>query len=267
MFQEEVVSNPQALGAAVKQLMSSSGMKDRRVVASVSSLYSVSRMVTVAGPMEQPVTEEAVLEAAEQVMPLSVEELYLSWQTIAPGEGGQHVLMVGVPRDVIDSEVRALRMAGLNPYILGLRTLALARAVNRKDAIVLNIDNASFDVVMVVNGAAEVLRSTAWQPSDLSVEERAEKLVSALNMTVSFHNSHHPLSPLTPDAPLFITGNLSVERALIEQIGGEIAYAIEPMSPALEYPEHLPVSQYAVNIGLALKGTASSKNPVLTLII
>ena len=46
IFQEEVVSNPQALGAAVKQLMSSSGMKEKEVVASVGSLYSLSRMVT-----------------------------------------------------------------------------------------------------------------------------------------------------------------------------------------------------------------------------
>ena len=259
IFQEEVVSNPQALGAAVKQLMSSSGMKEKEVVASVGSLYSLSRMVTVPAPLEQPVTEEAVLEAAEAVMALSTEELYLSWQVIAPGEGGQQVLVVGVPRDVIDSEVRALKAIGINPHVLGLRTLALARVVNRKDALVLNIDTPSFDVIMVVNGIAEVLRTTAWQPADLSVEERAEHLVSALNLTVSFHNSHHPASHLDPASPLFITGHLSGERALIEQIRSEIGYPIEPLTPSLEYPEHLPVSQYAVNLGLALKAITAPR--------
>jgi len=39
-----------------------------------------------------------------------------------------------------------------------------------------------------------------------------------------------------------------------------VGYPIEPLAPRLECPAHLPVSQYAVNIGLALKGTAPSKN-------
>lgn len=259
IFQEEVVSNPQALGEAVKQLMSSIGIREKKIVASVGSLYTLSRMVMVPTPLEQPVTEEAVLEAADEVMPLSAEELYLSWQAIAPGEGGQQVLVIGVPREVIDSEVRALRMAGINPYILGLRTLALARAVGKKDALVLNIDIPSFDVIMVVDGVVEVLRTTAWQPADLPVEEKAEQLVSALNLTASFHNSHHPDSPLNPATPLFITGNLSGEPALIEQIRSEIEYPIESPTPPLEYPEHLPVSQYAVNIGLALKATTAPR--------
>ena len=44
---EEVISDPQALSAAVKQLMASSGIKGGDVIASVSGLYSISRIVMV----------------------------------------------------------------------------------------------------------------------------------------------------------------------------------------------------------------------------
>ena len=121
----------------------------------------------------------------------------------------------------------------------------------------LNIDTTSFDVIIVVHGVAEVLRTSAWQPLDLSAEERAEQLVSALNLTVSFNNSHQPGSPLDPATPLFITGQMSEDLALIGDIQGDIEYPIEPLTPPLEYPEHLPVSQYAVNLGLALKEPAA----------
>ena len=257
VVKEEVISDPQAFGAAVRQLMDSNDIREKNVTASVSSLYSLSRMVTVPTPPEQSVTEQAVLEAAEEVMPLSQEEMYLSWQVIGPGQGGQQVLLIGMPRDVLDSEVRALKMVGINPQVLGLRTLALARVVNRKDALVLNIDAASFDVIMVVEGVAEMLRTTAWQPEALSIEERAEQLVSALNLTVSFYDTHHPGSPFNPTTPLFITGHLSGERTLTEQIRDEIKYPIEPLVPLLDYPEHMSISQYAVNAGLALKATTA----------
>jgi len=39
-----------------------------------------------------------------------------------------------------------------------------------------------------------------------------------------------------------------------------VGYPIESLVPPLECPKHMPVSQYAVNIGLALKGRAPSKS-------
>ncbi len=261
MFQEEVISDPQALSAAVKQLMTSSGIKGTNVTASVSGLYSLSRIVMVPTPLGESVTHQAVLDAARGVMPLSEDELYLSWQTIATGEGGQQVLVVSVPRDVIDAEVRALKAAGLNPRILDLKAMALIRAANREQALILNIEPTSFDMIVVVNGIPEIMRTTAWQPGDLSVEDKAEHLAVTLELTVGFYNSHHPVSPLDPATPLFITGKMSGDLALMEKLQARVGYPVEPLAPPLECPAHLPVSQYAVNIGLALKGTAPPKKP------
>jgi len=69
-------------------------------------------------------------------------------------DGPQQVQVLGVPRDVLDSEVMALRAAGVNPRILDLKTMALVRAVNREQALILNIESTSFDTVVVVNGVA-----------------------------------------------------------------------------------------------------------------
>jgi hypothetical protein len=260
IFDEEVISDPQALSAAIRRLMVSSGIPGRDVVASISGLYSLSRIVTVPVPLGASVTEDAVLEAAREVMPLAEEDMYLSWQTIATGEGGQQVLVVGVPKDMIDSEMRALRAAGVNPRTLDLKTLALARAVNREQALILNIEPASFDIVMIVNGIATVIHTTAWRQEGLPPEEKAEHLASALETTVNFYDSQHPGAPLDSATPLFITGQMSGDLALMENLKANVKYPIEPLAPPLEYPEYLPVSQYAVNIGLALKGTAAPKN-------
>lgn len=260
MFEEGVILDPHALAAVVKQLMTSSDIHGRDVVASVSGLYSLSRIVTVPTPLGESVTQQAVLEAAEEVIPLSEEELYMSWQAIGMGEGGQQVLVVGVPRDVVDSEVRVLRAVGVNPRMLDLKAMALVRAVNREQALILNIEPTSLDMIIVVGGLAEVMHTVAWQQDDLSIPERAEHLATALEMTVDFYNSHHPGFPLDPATPLFITGQMSGDLALVEELQAKMEYPIEPLIPPLEYPAHLPVSQYAVNFGLALKGTAPSKS-------
>lgn len=259
MFTDGAVSDPQALGEAVRQLLASSGVREKKIIASVSGLYSVSRMTVVPTPPEQPLTEQTVLPVIHDLMPLSPKELYISWQTIAARQGGQEVLVVGVPRNIIDGVVRGLKSARVKPYILDLKTLALARAVNRKEALVLNIDAASFDIVIVTGGATEILRTTAWQPESLSVEEKAAQLISALELTVRFHDSHRSASPLQPTTPLFITGQMAGDIPLIEHLQNGLAYALEPLAPLLEYPPNMPVSQYAVNIGLALKAAAKAR--------
>ncbi|MFC1985060.1 type IV pilus biogenesis protein PilM [Chloroflexota bacterium] len=260
ILEDEVVSNPQALSAAVKELVTSSGINGMNVTASVSGLYSLSRIITVPTHGSGQPTHQAVREAAEEVIPLPEDEMYLSWQTIAPGDGEHQVLVVGVPRDVIDSEMRALRMVGISPRILDLKALALVRAVNREQALIINIEPTSFDIVVIINGVTVIIRTTAWQPGDLSIEDRAEHLAVALDLTVGFHNSHNPGLPVTQTTPFFVTGQMSRELDLVENIQARVGYPIEPLAPPLEYPEHMPVSQYAVNIGLALKGTLASKN-------
>jgi len=260
LFEDGVISDPPALSAAVRQLMDSSGIKARDVIASVSGLYSVSRIVAVSNPPGGVTTRESVLEAAGDMMPLSMDELYLSGQTIATGEGVQQVLVVGVPRDVLDAEMLALRMAGINPRILELKTIALARAVNKEQALILNIEPSSFDIVIVVNSIPEVMRTIAWQQDSLTIEDRVERLAMNLELTVGFYNSHHLDTPLDPATPFLITGQISADLDLMEKLPARVGYPVESLAPPLECPKHMPVSQYAVNIGLALKGRTPSKS-------
>ncbi|MFC1968730.1 pilus assembly protein PilM [Chloroflexota bacterium] len=262
IVEKGVVSDPQALGAAVKQLMIASGIRGSRVIASISGLYSMNFYTLVPNVPGASRMQQAVREAAEEALPLYGDEVYLSWQTVATSDAGQQVLNVGVPRKTIDTEIRALRAAGIRPHLMESRTMALARAANKKDALILNIDSSSFDIVLLVNGAPEIMRTIAWQQEDLTAEERAEHLVVTLELTVGFYNSHHVNATLDPATlVIIITGQMSGDFALIEKLQDRVVYPLEPLAPPLEYPAHLPVSQYAVNIGLALKGTAPPENP------
>lgn len=259
IFEEEMISDPEALGATIKQLLSSSGISERNATASVSGLFSLSRIIEVATPLGEPITEKAVLEEVQEVIPLPEDELYFSWQAIGMSGGSQQVLVVGIPRDTIDSEVQALRTAGINPRTLDLKSMALARAVQKEQALILNIEPTTIDTVMIVNGIIDHMRTVAWQYDDLSMEDRAEYLASSIELTVGFHDSHHPGSHLDPATPLFVTGHMSMDFTLLEELQARLDYPFESLEPPLEYPAHLPVSQYAVNIGLALKGTAAAK--------
>lgn len=257
----EVAPPQQALGVEVRRLMASSGIKAKKVIASISGLYSVNRLLPVSSLPLGITTQEAVQEVAKEIMPLSVDRVYLSWQTITVSEGEPQIIILGTPRETVDDEVRVLRLAGINPQVLELKTIALARAVGRERALILNIESSSLDVVVVADNLPRVMRTVAWQPGDFTEEEMVEYLATNLEMAADFYNSRNQESPLDATTPLFITGQMSTDLALVEKLQAGSRYPVESLAPPLKYPPYLPVSQYATNIGLALRSVEPSEEP------
>ncbi len=257
----EIAPPQQALGAEVRQLMASSGIKAKKVIASISGLYSVNRFLPVSSLPLGITTQEAVQEVAKEIMPLSVDKIYLSWQTVTVSEGEPQIIILGTPRETVDDEVRVLRLAGINPQVLELKTIALARAVGREQALILNIESSSLDVVVVADNLPRVMHTVAWQPGDFTEEEMVGHLATNLEMTADFYNSRNPESPLDATTPLFITGQMSTDLTLVEKLQAGSRYTVESLAPPLKYPPYLPVSQYATNIGLALRSVEPSEAP------
>ena len=257
----EIASPQRALGAEVRQLMASSGIKAKKVIASISGLYSVNRFLPVSSLPLGITTQEAVQEVAKEIMPISVDRVYLSWQTITVSEDESQVIILGTPREAVDDEVRALRLAGINPQVLELKTIALARAVGREQALILNIESSSLDVVVVADNLPRVMRTVAWRPGELNEEDMVGHLATNLEMTADFYNSRNPETPLDATTPLFITGQMSTDLTLVDKLQARSRYPVEPLAPPLKYPPYLPVSQYATNIGLALRNVEPSEVP------
>lgn len=257
IFENEVPAKLRPLSHAIRGLLESNGIKTRKITVGISGLYSLCRIISVPEPsVGGSVSSEAVLSKAKEVLPVSEDEFYFSWQTISIADDGFRVLIVGVPRNIIDGDVKALREGGITPRILELKALALFRAVNREQALILNIEASTFDIILVADGIAQSIRTSAWQSNNFSIEDRAEHLAVALELTAGAYNTTRPGAELDSTTPLFITGGMSGDTELVDAVHARIAYPLEDLSPLLECPPHLPASQYAVNIGLALWGIA-----------
>ena len=246
-----LISDPPALGNRVKQLMEFSKIRGKKVIASLSGLYSVSRILNVPKLAEQ-LTQQAVLQAAKEIMPVPLEELYLKWWVVAEDETEHQALILGMPRNLVDAEMQALKSVGIKPYDLRLKGMALMRMVDWQQALIVNMEPDSLDIVLVVDGIPQIMRTIAQQ-QNIPTEDWVEHLVQNLEQTTYFYDSRHPQSPLNPAAPLFLAGQLAENLDIVEMVQAKTSYPITPLAMPLEYPSNLPVPQYAVNIGLALQ--------------
>ncbi|MEE8442759.1 MAG: pilus assembly protein PilM [Dehalococcoidia bacterium] len=239
------IADPASLAAQVRRLRRSSGITKGEVVASVSGLYSVTRVLNFAA-----MPQDDVSRYVHNVIP--AENLRLEWQTIRTDDTSQNVLVVGANEHQVNTQAGLLQAAGLSPRVVEFKTVALSRTVNRSDALIINLEPDSLDLVLVVDGMPRVMRTVSL-PETPSMEEWASRVVQVVEHTVRYYDSNNRDAPLPDGLPLFLVGSMSEDPVLRQGIEEHVGFPVETFAPDLEFPLHMPAAQYAVNIGLALR--------------
>jgi Tfp pilus assembly PilM family ATPase len=72
---------------------------------------------------------EAVAREARRVLPVPLDQLYLSWRQIPSPKGRLQAFLGAVPRQTADSLIKTLKIAGLEASHMAFKPLALTGAV------------------------------------------------------------------------------------------------------------------------------------------
>jgi type IV pilus assembly protein PilM len=250
LVKDGFILQPKAVGAAINTLFKSTKVPKQHVITSLTGLSFTYRILSLP-KTKDALLEEAIQRSARREIPLPLEELYLSWQAINGKPDELDYFVLGVPRDPIDAVVQTLNAAGVSPYIVELKPLALARAANKGNALVVDLEPDCFDVVLIAGGIPTVIHTIIPRGEGANLEDNVRRLTDELSKTVKFYNTTHPQTPLSPKTPLLLTGELA--SATSKLIQAEIEYPVESLVPSLEFPSTMPVAPFATNMGLALQ--------------
>jgi type IV pilus assembly protein PilM len=251
LVRDGLVLKPKVVGTVIGALFKSTGLPKKQVITSLTGLSFIHRILSLPR-MKRAAQAEAIHRAARKEMLLPLEELYLSAQAIGERPDELDFFVLGVPRHLVDTLVQTLAEAGVPPYLVDLNPLALARAANRAEALIVDMEPDCFDIVLVADGMPAIMRTITPKGEGATTEDNIQRLVSELSKTVEFYNGNHPQNPLSPTTPLLLTGELATDTAT-ELIRAGTGHPTEPLTPPLEIPPDLPAALFATNIGLALK--------------
>lgn len=265
LVENNVVINEPEVAARIKQLFEVQRVKTKKIVLGLSGTRCLTRPIAFPR-LPKEMLNEAVAREAQRVLPVPLEELYLSWQTIPAPEEQTQVFMVGIPRKTADALFRALQHAGLKPSFMEIKPLLLTRVVKETTAIIVDVQATDFDIVIMVNGIPQPVRSIRFASGTLSSEEKLNTIKSELTRTLTFYNTNNPEKPLAATVPVFISGELANESEVHQPLSTEIGHPVLPLISPLEYPEGLDASHYMANIGLAYQTLSAKEKTGATVI-
>jgi type IV pilus assembly protein PilM len=246
LVEDGVIKDKSKMGQLIKQLMSDNKITEKRVIVCMSGIHSVYRMVKLP-KIPVRMQAEAANREMGRVMPVPLNEVYTSWQAVNISNDETAFCLVGLPRNSVDAMLETLREAGLESRLMDVKPLAIARIIDEKNTLVINVQPNSFDIVLILDGVPELMRSIAFPSRNSTPEEKISEIKEELERTVSFYNSSHKTTPITGETCLFISGEHS--QLLAEQLD----FRVKPIPQLLTYFEGFKAEDYAANIGLVLK--------------
>lgn len=250
------------LVAKIKLLFKSNKISARKVILGLSGLHCLTRPVTLP-ELPKAMLDEAITREARRVLPVPLEQLYISWQTISASEGKIEAFMVAIPRQIADTLIRILNKAGFKPYLMDIKPLALARLAREASSIIVDVQSREFDIIVMVNRIPQPIRTVPFPEESQSVPEKILIVKDELKRTIQFYNSNNPDNLIQPNTPLLVSGELADEPELYEPLAQELGYQVYPLTSPLKCLKQLDPSHHLVNVGLALKEFTREAGPLL----
>ena len=177
IFEYEVLAKA-ALELFEKNIIGS--ITTHRVAATIPASRAYSRVMTVPAKLSKKELDDAVRFEAEQYIPIPIDELYIDYIGASVLGENREVLVVAVPKKIVDSYMKFFELIGLDLCALETTISAASRIIsvaeNSSDIPTILIDLGSLSVDLTVFDKNLVVNGTIPGGGDDFSNRIAEKL-------------------------------------------------------------------------------------------
>lgn len=135
VVQNSIITDPAAMGAAIKSLMRESGITVKRVVGCITGQNAVVIRIIEVPRMTDAELKETMKWEVERHVPFAPSETVLDYQPLVPRTAeaasgpNMEVLLAVAQQDAVSNYIDTLFAAGLDPVAIDIEPLAISRAI------------------------------------------------------------------------------------------------------------------------------------------
>ncbi len=169
IIQNSIITDPAAMGAALKQLMRNSGITVKKAVGCITGQNAVVIRIIEVPRMTDAELKETMKWEVERHVPFAPSETVLDYQPLTPrtpeaaSGPNMEVLLAVAQQDAVSNYLDVMFAAGLDPVAVDIEPLAVARAV------------------LDLSGGQPVSRPQA-QPGELAYDGALSETVAVINI-------------------------------------------------------------------------------------
>lgn len=252
---EGMVASPEEVGARMAEAIEENRMPRRGVVCALPSAGSASQMLILPGVKKGNVGDMVKREMRRTMSGNQETTDFIYWQEM-PAEGSlkqKRAYTLAVPRKGVLGMVDSCRVAGVALRGIELKPFALLRAVQCTNGVIVHGEVDNIEVVVVSAGVPALFRSIAPKEAAPTAEAAVHNLLRELPFTIDYYNRSYQELQLSPEAPVYLGGELALDPELAMGITAATAREVVGVEPKIECPANFPLAQYLTCVGLMLR--------------
>jgi hypothetical protein len=248
------ILDPGAVAAIIDDLFASLELKRNHVICCLTGLPYIYRTISMPN-VNNGLKPETIEREGRRELSVSEEEMYLFWQTaeVHFQEKERDYFILAVPKSQMNALTSTLTQAKISFPIIDIKSLAISRAVDLKDAIIISLEKHYFEIVMVANGLVRVIHNIS---SEAEIDENmaiVSDIVEGLSQAVKFYNRDYSKNILPLETPIILGGELSANPDILRLLNTHTGHPVKLFKPQFELPPEIHGGKYVSNIGLMLK--------------
>ena len=251
-FREGMASDSRRMAEVLTRNMEDMGVDYSRLVGAVPGYQNSLRRIDMpkAGDIDPSIF---IPREAHRTMGISTDTSFLTWHQMPDSFDRTRWIVIAATRRSITSMLETTTIAEMLPPSMELRAFALARAVNRPDAIIAWAAMDGSDVVIVRDSIPVASQSAYWGADPVDGTVLVNRLTEVVGQTIAVYDEQTLDLPMPESTPLFISGSPAVmDPTMGTQVGANLQRPVEPIIPPLKIPAGFPMDDLIVNIGLGL---------------
>jgi len=219
------VEDPTAVGLALKQLVARSEIAGTTSFVAVSDALANFRVLKVAPTS----TDSEIDSVVAQALSLDPNRMATQWTEIRRTPEVLEVYAVAWDRALVKKSAEAVRLAGLDPVVVELKSACVARVAPEPSCIVLETSTDPMEIFLIAGGVPQVWYGFHAKTNGAVAEDLARTLAGPLSSVLKFYRRRRD-NEFTSASPILIAG----EQMLPAQVVARLSEAIE--QPVLELP-------------------------------
>ncbi|MDP6715629.1 MAG: hypothetical protein QF368_13525, partial [SAR202 cluster bacterium] len=251
-FREGMASDSRRMSEVLTRNMEDMGIEYGQLVGAVPGYQNSLRRIDM--PKSGDINPSVFIpREAHRTMGISPDTSFLTWHQLPDSFDRTRWIVIAATRRSITSMLETTTIAEMPPPNLELRAFALARAVNRPDAIIAWAAMDGSDVVIVRDSMPVASQSAYWGADPVDGTVLVNRLTEVVGRTIAVYDEQTLDLPLPESTPLFVTGSpAAMDPSIGGQVGGNLQRPVEAIIPPLAMPSGFPMDDLIVNIGLGL---------------
>lgn len=238
------VLEPAAVGGALRQLLARAEITANRALIAASDRIASFRVLTF--PSE---TSDADVDAAvRSQLPSNSERLAVRRIEVLVGRPERTVFATVWDRDQVQAIAEAARYAGLDPAVVDLKSLCMARAVPVPSCIVLDLSNHPFEAVLIDDHVPRV-----WHGFEVEADgDHAAMLAAGLKPILSFYRNARGAG-FGPDSPILIRSDQVLPSLMSTRLKELTGHPVEPLPQPPRVDPELRYAAFLTCVGLVMR--------------